>query len=273
VAGSPEAAPGFYTRPGLHVETYDLLHRVVPGGDDVAFFRRLALAEAGPTLELGCGSGRVTIPLAEAGVDIVGLDRSAAMLRLATDKRAALPADVRRRLRFVEGDMTDFRIGRRFGFVFAAFRVFMALPDATAQRSSLETIRRHLRPGGLLAIDVFDPRLDLLTPEGRPPMPIDELDHPDSGNRVTVTAMDRVNDPVAQRFVEKWRWAEFGADGTVLRDETEELALRWTYRHEMHHLLELCGFEVVSEFSDYAGSPPRYGGEQIWLAHRPAARR
>ena len=55
--------------------------------------------------------------------------------------------------------MTDLRLGRRFGFVFAAFRVFMALPDAAAQRSSLETIRRHLRPGGLLVIDLFDPRL------------------------------------------------------------------------------------------------------------------
>ena len=170
--------------------------------------------------------------------------------------------------------MTDFRLGRRFGFVFAAFRVFMALPDAAAQRSSLETIRRHLRPGGLLVIDLFDPRLDMLTPEGRPPMPIDELNHPVDGNRVTVTSTwKRVNDPVAQRFVETWRWTELAADGTVLRDEREELALRWTYRHEMHHLLELCGFEVVSEFSDYAESPARYGGEQIWLARRPAARR
>ena len=85
MARSHGTAPGFYTRPGLHVATYDVLHREVPGGDDIAFFRRLAVAADGPTLELGCGSGRVTIPLAEAGVDIVGLDRSTAMLRLATE--------------------------------------------------------------------------------------------------------------------------------------------------------------------------------------------
>jgi SAM-dependent methyltransferase len=266
-------APGFYTRPGLHVETYDVLHREIPGGDDVGFFRRLATDADGPTLELGCGTGRVTIPLAEAGVEIVGLDRSAAMLAVAAGRRARLAPDVRRRARFVEGDMTDLRLGRRFGLVFAAFRVFMALGTAGDQRAALAGIRRHLRPGGLVVIDLFDPRLDLLTPEGRPPQPRGQVIHPDTGNRVVVTVLRRDNDPVGQRLVEQWQWLEIDATGATVQEERETLTLRWTYRHEMHHLLELCGFEVVSEFSDYAGSPPAYAGEQIWVARRPVGRR
>jgi len=271
MAGSTSAAPRFYLRPGLHVETYDVQHDTIPGGDDVSFFRDLAGHAGGPVLELGCGTGRVAIPLAEAGFDVVGFDRSAAMLAVAAERRRSLPADVRRRLRFVEGDMTDFRLGRRFGFIFAAFRVFMALPDEFAQRSALAAIRRHLRPGGLLSIDLFDPRLDMITPEPRPQTERREFRHPETGNKVTASVESRVNDPVVQRFTMLWRFAEEGPDGSVIREEFEELTLRWTYRYEMRHLLELGGFEIISEFSDFAGAPPAYGGEQIWVARRPVA--
>jgi SAM-dependent methyltransferase len=273
MAGLPTTAPRFYLRPGLHVETYDAQHDTIPGGDDVSFFRDLARRSDGPVLELGCGTGRVAIPLAEAGLDVVGLDRSAAMLAVATERRRVLPADVRRRIRFVEGDMTDFRLPRRFGLVFAAFRVFMALPDEAAQRSALTAIRRHLRPGGLLSIDLFDPRLDMLTPDARVQTERLEFEHPRTGNTVSASVERRVNDPLVQRFTMLWRFAEKGSDGSLIREEFEELTLRWTYRYEMRHLLELSGFEIVSEFSDFSGAPPSYGDEQIWVARRPAGRR
>jgi len=273
MAGSIPPAPDFYLRPGLHVETYDAQHETIPGGDDVSFFRGLAERAGGPVLELGCGTGRVAIPLAEAGFQVVGLDRSAPMLAMAAERRHVLPAVVRRRLRFVEGDMTDFRIARRFALVFAAFRVFMALPDEQSQRSALFAIRRHLRPGGLLALDIFDPRLDLLTPEPRAPTERREFRHPTTGNTVVASVMSRTNDPVAQRFTQRWRFAEESPGGTQVREEFEDLTLRWTYRYEMRHLLELSGFEPIAEYSDYGGSPPAYGGEQIWLARRPATRR
>jgi SAM-dependent methyltransferase len=273
MAGSIPTAPGFYLRPGLHVETYDAQHETIPGGDDVSFFRGLAERAGGPVLELGCGTGRVAIPLAEAGFDVVGLDRSAPMLAVAAERRRVLPVVVRRRLRFVEGDMTDFRLARRFALAFAAFRVFMALPDEQSQRSALFAIRRHLRPGGLLALDIFDPRLDLLTPEPQAQTERREFRHPTTGNTVVASVLSRVNDPVAQRFTQRWRFAEESPDGTQVREEFEELTLRWTYRYEMRHLLELSGFEPIAEYSDYGGTPPAYGGEQIWLARRPAARR
>ena len=273
MAGSIPPAPDFYLRPGLHVETYDAQHETIPGGDDVSFFRGLAERAGGPVLELGCGTGRVAIPLAEAGFQVVGLDRSAPMLAMAAERRHVLPAVVRRRLRFVEGDMTDFRLARRFALAFAAFRVFMALPDEQSQRSALFAIRRHLRPGGLLALDIFDPRLDLLTPEPRAPTERREFRHPTTGNTVVASVMSRTNDPVAQRFTQRWRFAEESPGGTQVREEFEDLTLRWTYRYEMRHLLELSGFEPIAEYSDYGGSPPAYGGEQIWLARRPATRR
>jgi SAM-dependent methyltransferase len=263
--------PTFYGQPSLHVAAYDLLHPEVPGGDDIAFFRALAEQVEGPILELGCGTGRVAIPLAEAGFDVVGLDRSAAMLDVARARRRALDPKVRHRLRLVVGDMADLRVRGRFGLILAAFRVFMALLDGEAQRAALAGARRHLRPGGLLAIDLFDPRLDLLHPGDQPGRPAQAATL-SSGNRVSSVVLGRHNDPLRQVLVERWRFTETGRDGTIVREEDEELSLRWTYRAEMGHLLELEGFEVVAEYSDYSGAGPAYGGEQIWVARRPAAR-
>lgn len=265
--------PRFYTRPGLHTETYDAAAAEVPGGDDIGFFERLARETGGPVLELGCGTGRVAIPLAEAGHPIVGLDRSPHMLAIAEQKRRALPAEVRRRIRFVQGDMTGFRLGRRFGLVFAAFRVFMALPDPDAQRRALAAVRRHLRPGGLIVLDIFDPRLPWLAPGAAVPEDDITVTHPATGNRVRRLAIERTNDPVHQRFTLSFRFTETDDGGTVVREEVEELMLRWTYRYELWHLLELAGFERVAEHSDYGGAPPAYGEEIIAVARRLPRRR
>jgi len=263
--------PRFYAAAGLQTECYDALHTSVAGGDDVAFLRDLALETGGPVLELGAGTGRVAIPLAEAGLAVVGLDRSPAMLRIADAKRRALPPVVRRRLRFVEGDMTAFRLGRRFGLVFAAFRVFMSLTEPDAQRSALATIRRHLRPGGLLVLDLFDPRLPYLEPGATMTETI-EVRHPETGRRVRREAIERTNDPVDQRVTIRFRFTELDDEDAVVREEDEDLVLRWTYRYELWHLLELAGFERLAEYSDYDRSAPRYAGEIIAVARRPARR-
>ena len=252
---SPSTEPAFYSRPSLHVEIYDTLEAAVPGGDDIGFFRDLALRTEGPVLELGCGSGRVTVPLAEAGVTIVGVDRSRPMLDVAEKRRRGLPADVRRRLRFVEADMTDVRVGRRFGLVFAAFRVFMCLLDPDAQLAALATSRRHLRPGGLLALDLFDPRLDLLASEAWAARRMGEVRNPVTGRRVVVDVVERRNDLVAQRFSERWRFAELDDGGEVVREEHETLTMRWTFRPELHHLLARAGFDLVAEYERLRGLP------------------
>ena len=72
-----------------------------------------------------------------------------------------------------------------------------------------------------------------------------------------------------QVLTELWRFTEINEAGDVLRQEEEVLTLRWTYRQEMRYLFELVGFEVEAEFSDFHGSPPAYGKEQVWVARRP----
>jgi SAM-dependent methyltransferase len=270
VAADDPAAASFYSSAGLHVAIYDAMAAAVPGGDDIAFYRSLADETRGPILELGCGTGRVVLRLAEAGFDVVGLDRSPAMLERARERLAALEPEVASRVRFVEGDLATTVAGHGFGLAFAAFRVFMMILDPDAQLAALQTIRGQLRPGGLVAIDIFDPRYDLVAPAATGD-PIDRGTylHADTGKPVRVTVLDRRNDQVEQRFVEHWLFEELDSLGHSGRTEIESLTLRWTFRYEMHHVLVRAGLELVAEYSDYAGSPPAYGQEQIWVARRP----
>ena len=118
----------FYQKAGsLFVEAYDAFYS---GSEphiagDVAFYERVARefgGEAGgPVLELACGTGRIALPLAAAGLHVTGVDRSEAMLTMARCKLAALPASVQERLNFVNQDMSALDLAERFGFVFVPF--------------------------------------------------------------------------------------------------------------------------------------------------------
>ncbi len=257
----------FYSTEGLNAATYD--SRTTPDSApverDVAFYLAEAERTGTPVLELGSGTGRVAWPLAAAGFEVVGLDASLAMLHRAEAKAANHPEEVRRRARFVHGDMREFSLDMRFALVVIPFRAFQSLLTPADQRRCLACIRHHLRPRGRLIIDLFDPRLEYCYPEAPTPMQPEEGTHPESGNRVRVRIASHTNDPVRQVLVEDWCFTEIAEDGHILREQWERLELRWTYRQEARHLWELSGFEVEAEYSDFRRSPPAYGGEQIWV--------
>ena len=154
----------------LFVRAYDAFYvgGAPPIAGDIAFYDRLAQATGGPVLELGCGTGRIVLALAQAGLSVTGVDVSAGMLALARRKSERLAAAASRCLTFVEGDMARLELGRRFGMAFIAFRSFQHLLTVDEQRATLTGVRRHLRPDGRLALHLFDPRFDLLADENPP---------------------------------------------------------------------------------------------------------
>lgn len=81
-----------------------------------------------------------------------------------------------------------------------------------------------------------------------------------------ITVLERRTDPLTQTFRERWRFTETDADGREVRLEEEWLSLRWTYRYELRHLLELTGFTLQEEYSDFDRSPPTYGREILAVA-------
>ena len=264
-------AQRFYSRRTLNVETYDERTEVEWGSrEDTVFFVDQAREIGGPVLELGAGTGRVVWAIAESGFEVVGLDLSEPMLRRAEEKGAGRPDDVRARARFVRADMSEFEVDQEFGLVISPFRAFQSLLTPEAQRASLECVHRHLRSGGRVVLNLFDPRLDRCAPGAETMRPErTEVRHPQTGNRVRVNVVSRKNDSLRQVLEEVWRFTEIDAQERVVRTDDDLLQLRWTYRHEMRYLLELCGFEVEAEYSDFQRSPPAYGLEQVWVARRP----
>ena len=261
----------FYSARGIHVEMYT--HRtevrenpVIAG--DIEFYLERTRESGGPVLELGCGNGRIALPLARAGFETTGMDISEPMLGLAKERRADEPEPPRHRLTLLRGDMRAIDLGPPFQTAIIAFRSFQMLQSAEDQRACLESVRRHLAPGGRLLVDIFDPLLDRLVPGtiAESAQPIDRTRNPRTGNWIEVETVRRENDIVRQLFREVWRFTERDNRGLILRQEEEVLTMRWLYRWEMRYLLELCGFEVEAEYSDYAGAAPAYGREQIYVA-------
>ena len=147
------------TRFGDWSDIYDSVYAYVR--QDLPFYVEEAVASGGPVLELGCGTGRVAVAVAKAGVDVVGLDSSPEMLEEAQHKADSLP-DGSGTLTLAHADMRSFELHRTFPLVIVPFRGILSLLTVEDQTSTLLNVRRHLAPGGRLVFNVFVPDLDML---------------------------------------------------------------------------------------------------------------
>jgi SAM-dependent methyltransferase len=259
------ADPNAYYAGGLGVQMYDLFTGGGLLAGDVEFYLDCARRFGGPILELGTGTGRILMPLAEAGHEIVGLDLSPAMLGVAAAKLGARP-ELADRARLVEGDMTAFDLAQLFALVIIPARSFQHVTEPAGQRAALACARRHLVAGGHLILDLFDPNFELLLAKDATALPPREARVPGSGHLVRRTMQSRRTDALRQTVEEALRFEEFDAAGNLVAQEETSWSLRWSTRHEIAYLLELCGFEPIEQFSDFKGSPPDYGREQLWVA-------
>ena len=247
-------------------DVYDSVYSYVR--DDIPFYVEEALASGGPVLELGCGTGRVTIPIAAAGVDITGVDSSPAMLAVARRKAAVLPKAEAPRL--VEGDMRALDLdGRRFGLVIIPFRGFLALMTVEDQMSTLSSITSLLAPEGRLVFDVFVPDLDMLVQEGDTPYHLRDVVAPDTGRRLVLwhqSAYDNHAQVIDARIIVE----ELDETGTVERRYYRDFQLRYAHRWELHHLLVSSGYRVDDLYGDFERTPfDEDSADMVWVATRP----
>lgn len=238
---------------------------------DVEFYVAEAQKAGSPVLELGCGTGRITFPIAQAGIQIAGLDLSPSMLDVARQKMALLEDAVQDRVELMLGDMRDFTLDRRFSLAIVPYRAFLYMYTPDDQKQALRHIREHLVEGGLLAFNVFDPRLDIISGHfgalGSALKMIQEFVHPVTKRRVIVWDT-RQYDPGSQMIEQYFIFEELDEDGKVIHKHYVPLRLRYVFRYEMQHLLDLCGYRVEALYGDFERRPFRYGGEQIWVARK-----
>jgi SAM-dependent methyltransferase len=255
-----------------YVAAADLYDFVVPyrNRPDVAFFVDLACESGGPVLELGCGTGRVLLPTARAGIQIVGLDRSPQMLAVCRQKVQAEPSEVRSRIRLAEGDLRHFELSQQFSLVTIPFRPFQHLVEVDDQLNCLECIRRHLDDDGKLVLDVFNPSLPGLTR--------DNLDQEvDAGPAFTLPDGRSVvprEKTVARDYFKQVISIELIYYVTHPGGHQERLVhafrMRYFFRYEIEHLLARAGFATDEVYADYERN--RYGttypGELVFMARK-----
>ena len=238
---------------------------------DVQFYVEEARTAGSPVLEIGCGTGRILLPIAQAGVPIVGLDRSTTMLKILRRKLGKLSPETQSRVELVEEDMRDFALGKHFNLITIPYRAFLHLLTSRAQRQALMCIRDHLSDTGRLIFNVFDPSHELiaarLAPLGAALHKDSEFIHPDSGRRVIVWFSGQY-DPERQLLDAYFIFEELDNEGRVVAKTYSPLTLRYVYRYEMRYLLELCGYKVEALYGDFRRGPFRYGQEQIWVARK-----
>jgi len=238
----------------------------VQGLGDLPFWQSLAESAGDPVLELACGTGRLLLPLARAGFSVTGLDASQFMLAVAKRKLAQEDEVVRTRCRLVEGNMAEFALDERFGIIYIPARSFQILRTRDEQQSCMECCAQHLRPSGLLAIDVFNPRLDfLISPEGHHDGPNEFLGP--SASSVIHEAHSRY-DLANQALTADWWYVARDEKGRATRHDYG-LEMRYFFRFEMEWMLEACGFEVKALYgnfdrSEFASDSP----EMIFVARK-----
>ncbi|HEY7520047.1 MAG TPA: class I SAM-dependent methyltransferase [Methylomirabilota bacterium] len=247
-----------------------LYDQVATGLDgDVAYYVDEARASGSPVLELGCGTGRILIPVAEAGIRVVGLDASADMLSVAHAKLTACGPDVRRRTQLVHGDMRSFQLSEQFTLVTIPYRAFLHNLSLEDELRTLQRACDHLTEDGRLILNAFDPSVRLLA-AGRLSRPLHEgkeIRHPRTGNRVTVREDFRYD--LERQLVDgAFVYEEREAGGRVVKTTHAPLTLRYVFRYEMEHLLARAGFVVETLFGDFRRGPFKAGGEQVWVARK-----
>ena len=229
---------------------YDWENAQTLGRRDVPFWRRVAGATKGPVLELGCGTGRVTRPLARAGIDIVGIDRSAPMLARAIAKSITrLPASpITNAPRLVRGDIRALPFAARsFSTALAPYGILQSLTRPSDLTAALASVARVVEPGGTFGIDLvpdvpkwreYANKVQLRGCAAGAELTLVESVHHDRKRRLTT---------FEQRYIER--------RGGRTRNHCFELVFRTLTVPQMTRQIERAGFQVDAVLGDYRGRP------------------
>jgi SAM-dependent methyltransferase len=208
--------------------------------EDIDFYVEEAIASGGPVVELACGTGRIAVPVAKAGIHVIGVDQSAGMLDVAREHAAAEGVELDLR----EGDMREPPVSERAPLVLIPFRSLLHMTSEADRLRALTAARELLYPGGRLVFDVFAPSpADVEDTDGRwlerEPGIFERADW-DEGARTLTLSVRR-------------------------GEEASSMHLAWLSPPEWRQLLDLAGFDLVAQWG-WFDRRPYDGGEDVVFA-------
>jgi SAM-dependent methyltransferase len=253
----------------LVVKYYDQSF-AISGEYEPAWYVERARRYGGPVVDLACGTGRLAILLARAGLDVTAVDRSTGMLDVFRRKLAEEAAPVRQRIAIAAQDITDLHLDRTFSTAICCDSAFH-LASVRAEMAFLSSVRRHLAPQGWLLFNLPNPTCTFILesegPEGSGYRERGRYPLPGTSDTLLVEQAS-IGDALEQRVETRLRLTRYDADGHVVERGESSWTSRYMFRYEAVHLLYRCGFEVASLAGDYRGGPVRAGSQLIFEARR-----
>ena len=236
-------------------QVYDIVYETKPPMPDIAFYLDYAKQQQGEVLELGCGTGRVALRLAEAGFRVTGLDLSTQMLDIFKQKLTAA-MELAEKITLVHGNMADFSLDRKYAMIISPFRAFQALTDDRDIEKSLSCICEHLTDSGIFIVNVFYPYADPLDESWcREEVFIDEIINEQTGIRIKrYECRERID--TANQIIYPYLVYEVSTPEGKTERLTEPLRLKYYYSRQLRAFIEKAGMEITEEYSWYDKSPP-----------------
>ena len=231
---------------------YDLSHAELTA--DLPLLRQMAQVANRPILELGCGTGRILLPLAQAGYTITGLDNSATMLALLRRKLAQEPKTVQNRVTIFPGDMTNFDMENgRFALTIIPYNTLLHLQPRQV-RQTFVCISKHLHGNGRLLIDLVNPFAIAQTPNDRMVTLERTFTDPATGHIVAQFASNWLDDDKQQLHI-TWLYDSSPATGGTIQRTIAQFDYHYLFPHQLEMLLRQTGFQLQEIWGDYDQSP------------------
>lgn len=223
---------------------YDLVEGAFATGEFLEFYRRQVSRYGEPVLELACGSGRLTIPLAKGGINITGLDISTNMLDLAETKAAEQKVNVS----FIHGDIRDFDLSKSFQLIFIAAQSLSHLYKREEIEACFTCVRKHLAKGGKFLIELFNPSLSLLTRDPEKPYLLDNgvFENLNGEGKVFVTYQAHYDLATQINHICYFYRSEFSGEEKVVSFDMKQF-----FPQEIDALLVYNNFSIEHKYGSY----------------------
>lgn len=237
----------------MEINNYDIVADLydiyVPVTFDIDFFLAETKKTAGEVLELMSGTGRVSIPLLQAGVHLTCVDLSAASNAVLEDKlrQLGLKADV------YQMDIRELDLRKRFAMVIIPFHSFAHLTAPEDQRKALGRIREHLLPGGSFICTLGNPNLRQKAVDGQLRL-FRKYPLPGTGGTLLLWIAETNNEADPQVVEALQFYEEYDAHGLLKSKRLMELHFRLSQKEEFEALAQAAGFKVKALYGDYAYS-------------------
>ena len=224
----------------------------------------------GPVLELGAGTGRIALRIAQAGIPVHALDADPAMLARLRQKLATLLPEVQERVVAITGEMGSFSLAERFALIIVPFRGFLHNLTEQDQLACLDRVREHLRPGGCFAFNIFHPSLEFMAHHAGALAGVWRSGgtFPAADGGCIVRSESNRYDTARQLVDSLHRYEEYGPDGILTRTSLHRLRLAYLYPPDVRRLLKQAGFPSVQIAGGFDGRPFLHDTDELVIEAR-----